>query len=68
MDKTFSLLDDIAISNSFPEGSYSFLAIASEPNVFNPISPVILYPQNSYTDTVHAAEASGFYKVEVQLQ
>ncbi|MCU0857856.1 MAG: hypothetical protein MUC65_05560, partial [Pontiellaceae bacterium] len=26
------------------------------------------YPQNSYTDTLHQAESSGFYKIEVQLQ
>ncbi len=28
----------------------------------------INYPQNSYTDPVHGAEAKGFYKVDVQME
>jgi hypothetical protein len=37
-------------------------------NAFQPLPPVIDYPQNSYTDTTHSAEDAGFYKVEVQLK
>jgi hypothetical protein len=37
-------------------------------NAFQPLGPVLEYPQSSYTDTVHDAEPSGFYKVEVQLK
>jgi hypothetical protein len=28
----------------------------------------IEFPQNSYTDTLHGAEGTGFYKIEVQLK
>jgi len=35
---------------------------------FSTLGPPMLYPQNSYTDTTHSAEAAGFYQVEVQLQ
>jgi hypothetical protein len=37
-------------------------------NAFQQLGPVLEYPQSSYTDTVHDAEPSGFYKVEVQLK
>jgi len=37
-------------------------------NDFLQVGPVIDFPQNSYTDTVHNAEASGFYQVDVQLK
>ena len=37
-------------------------------NGFTQIGPVIDYPQNSYTDTAHNAESTGFYKVDVQLK
>ena len=53
---------------AFSNREYRVYRADSLTNSFNPIGPVILYPQNSYTDTAHAAEADGFYKVEVQLQ
>jgi hypothetical protein len=43
MDVTFPILNNITISTTFSEGSYSFLSIASEPNEFNPISDLITY-------------------------
>jgi hypothetical protein len=33
----------------------------------SPLATDIPFPQNSYTDTVHAAEGEGFYQVEVRL-
>ena len=36
-------------------------------NGFSNLTNGIAYPQNSYTDTVHAVEGRGFYKVDVQL-
>jgi hypothetical protein len=53
---------------AFSNRQYRVYRADSMTNLFNPISPVILYPQNSYTDTAHSAEDSGFYKVEVQVQ
>ena len=37
-------------------------------NAFTPMATNILYPQDRYTDTVHQAEACGFYRVDVELQ
>ena len=34
---------------------------------FQPLEIGILYPQHSYTDTVHTAESSGFYRMVVTL-
>ncbi len=34
---------------------------------FDPLVTGLLFPQNSYTDTIHSAEGSGMYKVNVQL-
>jgi hypothetical protein len=47
---------------------YRVLWAQSLTNTFQPVGPVMEYPQNSYTDTAHSAESSGFYKVEVQLK
>lgn len=38
-------------------------SLAEEP--FQPLETGIQYPQNSYTDTVHTVESSGFYRVVV---
>ena len=35
---------------------------------FQSLTNGIAYPQNSYTDTVHAAESGGFYNLKVQLE
>ncbi len=35
---------------------------------FTNLSVWLPYPQHSYTDTFHGAEASGFYQVEVEMQ
>lgn len=45
---------------------YSVLWTPSLTNSFEPMEDYIDPPQNSYTDTVHAAESAGFYKVEVR--
>ncbi len=35
---------------------------------FQPLEPAVTYPGNSFTDTVHSANAAGYYKVKVELQ
>jgi hypothetical protein len=47
---------------------YKVLWAENLTNSFQQLGPMINHPQNSYTDTTHNAEASGFYKVEVQLK
>lgn len=47
---------------------YKVLWAQSLTNSFQQQGPMIDYPQSGYTDTVHNAEARGFYKVQVQLQ
>ena len=47
---------------------YKVLWAESLTNSFMPQGLPIDHPQNSYTDTAHNAESSGFYKVEVQLK
>ncbi len=37
-------------------------------NGFTPVAGGIHYPQNSYTDDVHAAEEEGYYRVEVEME
>jgi hypothetical protein len=37
-------------------------------NDYNVLEEGIEYPQNSYTDTLHNAESTGFYQIEVQLK
>ena len=37
-------------------------------NSFTNLQDNIPYPQNSYTDTVHGTEGSGFYRIDVRLQ
>jgi Mlc titration factor MtfA (ptsG expression regulator) len=48
--------------------TYQVLWAQSLTNGFQQQGPMIDYPQNSYTDTVHNAEVHGFYKVRVQLK
>jgi PKD repeat protein len=36
-------------------------------NSFQPLETNILWPQNSWTDTVHGAQAGSFYRIKVQL-
>ncbi len=47
---------------------YKVLWAESLTNSFLQLGPMVDHPQNSYTDTLHNAEASGFYKVEVRLK
>ncbi len=47
---------------------YKVLWTESLTNSFQQLGSMIDHPQNSYTDTLHSAEASGFYKVEVRLK
>jgi hypothetical protein len=35
---------------------------------FQTLETNIVFPINSYTDTLHGAESSGFYKVEVRME
>ncbi len=51
---------------AFSNRQYQVYRAESLTNSFNPVGAVIYYPQNSFTDSV--LNASGFYKVEVQLQ
>jgi hypothetical protein len=37
-------------------------------NSFESLQDFIEYPQDSYTDSVHSAEAAGFYEVEVRMK
>ena len=37
-------------------------------NNYSVLRDTIEYPQNSYTDTVHNAESTGFYRVEVRMK
>jgi len=53
---------------SVPAREYAVLWAESLTNSFVPQDPVIEHPQNSYTDTAHNVDSSGFYKVEVQLK
>ena len=47
---------------------YSVFWGASVTNAFETMETDIHYPQNSYTDEVHQAESSGFYRVGVELE
>jgi hypothetical protein len=51
---------------AFPNRVYRVYRADSLTNTFNPVGPVIHYPQNSYTES--SLGESGFYKVEVQLK
>lgn len=44
---------------------YNILWTPSLTQEFQPLEIGIQYPQNSYTDTVHSAESSGYYRVVV---
>jgi len=46
---------------------YSVLSATNLLSGFQPLGTNIVWPQASYTDTVHAAEFRSFYKVKVQL-
>ncbi|MBN2702933.1 MAG: hypothetical protein JXR23_01865 [Pontiellaceae bacterium] len=53
---------------SMEDRAYSVLWRGTLTNANDVLQIGIEYPQNSYTDTVHAAESSGFYQIEVQLK
>ena len=69
-----------AVTNGLADGSfvvewpsvsareYAVFWAESLTNGFVRQGDMIDHPQNSYTDTAHSAESSGFYKVEVQLK
>ena len=48
--------------------AYSVLWTDSLTNNFQTLESNITHPQNSYTDTVHSAEAGGFYNLKVELE
>lgn len=54
--------------NAISNRAYSVLWTDSLTNTFQALESNITPPQNSYTDTVHAAEAGGFYGLKVQLE
>jgi hypothetical protein len=47
---------------------YSIEWTSAVTNSFELMATDLYYPQNSYTDTLHQAEDSGFYKVEVEFE
>ena len=47
---------------------YSVLWSAAPAGSYKVLQSGIDYPQNSYTDTVHSAEDSGFYRIDVKLK
>jgi len=51
---------------AFSNRQYQVYRADSMTNTFLPVGGLIYYPQNSYTDS--ASQASGFFRVEVQLQ
>lgn len=53
---------------SVADREYAVLWAESLTNDFVQQGLMIDHPQNSYTDTIHTAESSGFYKVKVQLK
>jgi len=53
--------------NSVHGRAYDILWTDNLTNSFQPLELNIPYPQNSYTDTVHAAEGEGFYSIDVKL-
>lgn len=46
---------------------YAVLGTTNLLNSFQTLETNILFPQSSWTDTVHSTEGSSFYKVDVQL-
>ncbi|MCF7864172.1 MAG: hypothetical protein K9L89_05225, partial [Kiritimatiellales bacterium] len=46
--------------------AYSVLWTPNLTNSFQTLQSGIEPPQNSYTDTVHAAQSAGFYRVEME--
>ncbi len=52
---------------SQPNHIYSVLWSTNLLSGFQPLAGGIEYPQNSWTDTVHGAERTGFYLVKVEL-
>ena len=53
--------------NAVSNREYGILYCGSLTNGFSNLASGILFPQNSYTDTLHAAESAGFYQVDVKL-
>jgi hypothetical protein len=53
---------------SLPDRTYTVLWTDSLTNDFQTLKSGILYPLNTYTDTIHSAEDAGAYKVEVRLE
>lgn len=54
--------------NAVPGRTYSVEWAPAAGAPFQPLATGLEYPQNSYTDTVHSAESTGFYKVTVELK
>jgi hypothetical protein len=53
--------------NAIPGRVYTVVWTDDLGNGFQTLEAGIPYPQNSYTDTVHAAESGGFYNLKVKL-
>jgi formylglycine-generating enzyme required for sulfatase activity len=53
--------------NSVEGRFYDVLWASSLTNSFQSLTTGLAYPQNSYTDTVHAAESVGFYRVTAAM-
>ncbi|MBT3397133.1 MAG: hypothetical protein HN423_08140, partial [Alphaproteobacteria bacterium] len=53
---------------SVGDREYSIFWTNELTGVFQSLETGIEFPQNSYTDTTHAAEGAGFYQIDVQLK
>lgn len=58
----------IAWAPSLTGRFYSVMWTNDLSGAYEPVATNLAYPENSYTDTVHEVESSGFYKVEVRLK
>jgi hypothetical protein len=57
----------VILWNAVSNREYGIWHCGSLTNTFTNLTSGILFPQNSYTDTTHNAEASGFYRMDVQV-
>ncbi|MBT8043080.1 MAG: hypothetical protein KJN98_07905 [Pontiella sp.] len=63
----FAVSDRVLQWPSVSDREYTIYWTDSLTNSFQPMGPVIEFPQNSSTDTMHTAEDTSFYKMEVRI-
>ncbi len=54
--------------NAYSGRVYSVYGATNLMETFNPWATNIVHPQNTFTDSLHSASDSAFYKIEVQLK